>query len=210
METTELFNAADAALTADPAPSRVLADFERRGLFAAPPFSALAAMKHTPQSPKHHPEGSVWNHTLLVADEAAKRKGFASDARAFMWAALLHDVGKPAVTRRRGDKLTAYGHDRQGGTLARAFLDALTEDEGFKTRVVYLVRYHMQPLFSAKKLPFLDLPGMRAGGRISDVALLSLCDRLGRGAPDAAAERQGIRDFLTLCGEDPDPPWLAG
>lgn len=62
----------------------------------------LHRLKGTEQSLLHHPEGDVWNHTLLVVDEAANVKNKSTDAAVFMWAALLHDIGKPDTTTKPG------------------------------------------------------------------------------------------------------------
>ena len=61
------------------------------------------------------------------------------------------------------------------------FLDKLTNDKDFKVKVSKLVRYHMQPLFFDKNLPFFDPQNMINDVDYKEVALLSLCDRLGRG-----------------------------
>ena len=37
-------------------------------------FKELNDLKTVEQNPKNHPEGSVWNHTMMVIDEAAKLK----------------------------------------------------------------------------------------------------------------------------------------
>lgn len=42
------------------------------------------------------------NHTLLVVDLAALCKDKTSWPLAFMWSALLHDIGKPLVTTPEG------------------------------------------------------------------------------------------------------------
>lgn len=36
-------------------------------LFQQHPFDMLHNLKKTMQSPKHHPEGNVWNHTMLAS-----------------------------------------------------------------------------------------------------------------------------------------------
>ncbi len=100
---TELEN----CLLCDGRPSACLRAFAEQPWFREFPFSLLLAEAETKQSPRHHPEGDVWTHTLLVVDEAAKRKRESTDSRVFMWAALLHDIGKPATTKIRGGKLTA-------------------------------------------------------------------------------------------------------
>ncbi len=176
--------------------------------FLQSPFSVLTRQRTTPQSPVHHPEGHVWNHTLLVVDRAAAHKGFSANPRAFMWAALLHDIGKPDTTRTRRGRITAYDHDRVGAELARALLRQVTDEADFAEAVVQLVRYHMQPLYVVKGLPFQDIAGMRAQTSITEVALLSYCDRLGRGGADRHAEAEAIRTFLEKCNERNDLEWL--
>jgi poly(A) polymerase len=52
----------------------------------------VAKMKGVAQPPQYHPEGDVWVHTLLLLDGLP-----AGCPAALAWAALLHDVGKPAT-----------------------------------------------------------------------------------------------------------------
>lgn len=194
-----LFEAVERCLMEETQPSKTLQAFLARGEFKTEPFALLALQQHTEQSPQHHPEGSVWNHTLLVVDEAALCKGKSTDPRAFMWAALLHDIGKPATTRVRKGKITAYDHDRIGAGLARDFLSACTRDEDFINRVTGLVRYHMQVLYVINDLPFQDIEGMKQTVGVKEVALLGLCDRLGRTGSNRAQEEEKIRRFLEKC-----------
>lgn len=69
------------------------------------PFTLLSDLKLIEQSPVHHPEGSVWEHTLLVVDLAAKMRNVSEEPRVFMWSALLHDLGKAPTTKVRRGKL---------------------------------------------------------------------------------------------------------
>lgn len=145
------------------------------------PFTMLGDLQRVPQPPQHHPEGSVWNHTMMVVDNAAKRKNQSEDRRVFMWAALLHDIGKATTTKVRKEKITAYDHDKVGETLAIRFLKEFSEDEAFINRIAMMVKWHMQPLFVAKDMPFADVEKMNEEISSSEIALLSICDRLGRG-----------------------------
>ena len=163
------------------------------------PFNLLIKLKQTNQSPKHHPEGNVWNHTLLVVNEAAKTKDKSSDRRAFMWAALLHDIGKPEATKLRKGKITAYDHDKIGAKLTELFLTALTDDIKFIEAVVVLVRWHMQILFVVNRLPFADIKAMKQQVDLKEIALLGLCDRLGRLHANRAEEEKNIKVFLKKC-----------
>ncbi len=188
-------------------PSEKLRLLAQEPWFGKYPYSMILKEQHTEQSPLHHPEGSVWEHTLLVVDEAAKRKGWSSDSRVFMWAALLHDIGKPDTTRVRSGRITAYNHDKRGAELAGKFLLALTAQTDFVDRVVRLIRYHMQILYVNKSLPFMDIPGMRKHTNLRDVALLGYCDRLGRTGAQPEAVREEIVMFLRNFDEQTDMPW---
>lgn len=172
------------------------------------PFKMLKDLEKIDQSPKYHPEGNVWNHTMLVVDNAAERKQLSEHPRAFMWAALLHDIGKPPTTKIRKGRITSYDHDRYGARVAREFLKEFTHDEDLIKRVTGLVRWHMQALFVVKNLPFADIEKMISEVSIDEMALLSLCDRLGRGEmteDKIKDEKENIEIFIKKCkkyGED--------
>lgn len=198
----EIFAEVDRHLLEDEAPSAFLSRLPEKPWFAAHPFSMLARLRSTPQSPLHHPEGSAWNHTLLVVDAAAGRKEKSRHPQAFLWAALLHDIGKPDTTKLRRGKLTSYCHETRGAVLARRFLEELGCGAELTDRVVSLVKWHMQPLFVIKGLPFADIPAMRREADVNEVALLGLCDRLGRLGADEQAELRNCRRFLRLVSAD--------
>lgn len=191
-----LFEEIQKHLLEDATPSRYLEQASKTEAFCVPPFSMLLRLKKTEQSPVHHPEGNVWNHTMLVVDEAAARRGESKTPAALMWAALLHDIGKPDTTKVRRGKITAYGHDTMGAGLAERFLNACTADEAFIRSVRVLVRYHMHMLYVLKNLPFQDLPGLKREADINELALFCLCDRLGRLNPDHAEEERNRQTFL--------------
>ncbi len=202
-DTQIIFSQFDWHLMEDERPSDYFIGLLNQGLFLKEfPFDMLLALAGIKQSPVHHPEGDVWAHTMLVVDNAAREKKRSKDPRVLMWAALLHDIGKPATTRVRRGRITAYGHDKEGGTLAARFLSACGQDQDFSANVSALVRWHMQPLFAAKNLPFFDPEAMAAQANIREVALLGFCDRLGRGLMSEDAidkERRNIADFEKKC-----------
>jgi putative nucleotidyltransferase with HDIG domain len=201
INTRRLFASMDACLQKDERPSLFIERVSSSPNFARHPFDMLLRLKDTEQSKRYHPEGSVWNHTLLVVDEAAKRRDQADDARAFMWAALLHDIGKPDTTRRRNEKITAYDHDRVGADLSVRFLRAFDCGEEFIGRVRALVRYHMHLLYVLRDLPFADIASLRRDVSPQDLALLCLCDRLGRLGADPGEEAADIARFLARITE---------
>ena len=168
-------------------------------LFQQYPFDMLHILQRTMQSPKYHPEGNVWNHTMLVIDEAAKVKSKSKNPTAFLWAALLHDIGKATTTKNRKGKITSYNHDKVGATLAREFLSQFTEDNVFIDEVCGLIRYHMQILYVVNGLPFADIEGMKRNTDVHEVALLGLCDRIGRLNSNTKEEERHIKQFLKAC-----------
>ncbi|WP_313339730.1 HDIG domain-containing metalloprotein [Sedimentibacter sp.] len=165
------------------------------------PFHMLYNLTKAEQSPVHHPEGNVWNHTMLVIDNAAKEKHKSKNQKVFMWAALLHDIGKPDTTKIRKGKITSYDHERVGAVLAHEFLSEFITDELFIKNVTALIRWHMQILHVVKVMPFADIKAMKKETDIHEVALLGYCDRMGRKDPDADKEKQNIDMFIKKCRE---------
>lgn len=162
------------------------------------PLSMLRELKNVKQSPKYHPEGNVWNHTMMVIDEAAKVRATTSDSKTFMWAALLHDIGKPGTTKTRKGRITSYDHDIEGAKLSIKFLEFFTDDYDFVLKVSNMVRYHMHMLYVLKNLPFGKPSQMIKETNIHDIALLCRCDRLGRIGADQEVEERNYREFLNI------------
>lgn len=119
-----------------------------------------------------------------------------------MWACLLHDIGKPATTKIRRGKITAYDHDKVGERLAVNFLEVFNCDKEFIYKVSKMVRWHMQVLMVVKDLPFADIKTMVKEVSVHEIALLAMCDRLGRGEPTEkmlSDEKKNMEYFLTKC-----------
>lgn len=197
------FKEIDHHLMNDKRPSCYIMELSKTGLFQVKyPYTLLGDLMKIPQSPKHHPEGNVWNHTMLVVDNAGERKHLSQNPRAFMWSALLHDLGKASATKIMKGRITSYDHDKLGERLSVKFLKELTDDHDLINRVSKLVRWHMQILFVTKGLPFADIRGMVSEVSIDEVALLGLCDRLGRGKmtiDKRLDEEKSVLAFLEKC-----------
>ncbi|MCK9480088.1 MAG: HD domain-containing protein [Firmicutes bacterium] len=191
-----MFRSIDEHLVCDEKPSVFLNKILGKSQFSEYPFEMMRKQAETEQSPKHHPEGNVWNHTMLVVDEAASRKEESTNERVFMWAAFLHDIGKPPATKTRKGKITAYDHDRIGEELARDFLSFFNQEKEFISSVAAMVRWHMQILYVLNDLPFGDASKMKRQVNIQDIALLNLCDALGRGDADKVLAMSRVERFL--------------
>ena len=198
MDKRDLFIKIDKILLQSSKPSEEIKKLIKDGYFDTEPFNLIKNLVKIEQNPKYHPEGNVLNHILLVTDNASNLKEKSRDKRAFMWGAFLHDIGKLTTTKIRKNRLTSYNHDTEGEKIALDFLDKLTDDEDFKKRVSKLVRWHMQPLFFDKNLPFFKPKDMLNDVEYKEIALLSLCDRLGRGEMESKtieSEKNRIENF---------------
>ncbi|HBV87378.1 MAG TPA: phosphohydrolase [Desulfosporosinus sp.] len=199
----QMFDEFDAHLLNDEKPSDYFNELSKTGLFnESYPYTLLGDLMNVPQSPKHHPEGSVWKHTMLVVNNAAERKHLSQNPKVLMWSALLHDLGKAPATKVTKGRITSYDHDKMGERLAAKFLKEVNSDDEFSLQVTKMVRWHMQILFVTKGLPFADIRKMAAEVSIDEVALLGLCDRLGRGdmtLDKKLIEEKSIVTFLEKC-----------
>lgn len=200
MEKHQWFDEFDKHLNYDKVPSGYFIDLLNTKTFPTiSPFNLLLKLGSVEQNKRHHPEGNVFIHTMLVVDKAAELKENSKQPRIFMWAALLHDLGKIPATKVRRGKITAYDHDKLGKRMAYDFLRNCGCDEDFSTKVSLMVRWHMQAMFVVKDMPFKDLEGMTKDVDVDEMALLALSDRLGRGQTDESEitkEMDNIKIFL--------------
>ena len=71
------------------------------------------------QPPQFHPEGDVFEHTVLMLNLMKH------PSRALAYTALLHDVGKPATAFMGADRLRFHGHERKSAEMAEEILRRL-------------------------------------------------------------------------------------
>lgn len=202
-ETRDLFFKIDKHITCDIKPSLFLSALMENKIFTeCCPFTMVSCLENVEQNIKFHPEGNVLNHTLMVLDEAASRKDESKNERVLMWSALLHDIGKAPATKIRNGRITSYNHEKIGSVMAGEFLKVFTDDIVFIKNVTSMVRWHMEALFVIKDLPFSDIKEMLSEVSLDEIALLNLCDRLGRGNMTDEKiddEMKGIRIFIDKC-----------
>ncbi len=98
-----------------------------------------------PQDPVHHPEGDVWNHTMMVLDAAAEIREQANYPIGFMLSALCHDFGKTVKTERVVGKIHSYKHEAEGIPIAVNFLERLTNMVKLKEYIINMISLHMKP-----------------------------------------------------------------
>jgi tRNA nucleotidyltransferase (CCA-adding enzyme) len=114
-------------------------------------FPEMKAMVGCPQEPEWHPEGDVWDHTLLVIDQARQRIAGLDRPRqiAVMLGAVCHDLGKPPTTALVDGRIRSLDHEPMGVPPATAVLDRLNVHTigGFDVRhhVLGIVAHHLKP-----------------------------------------------------------------
>ncbi|WP_238948043.1 HDIG domain-containing metalloprotein [Clostridium sp. YIM B02569] len=184
MNEKEIFLNIEERLISDDKPSMYLENALKNHNLDNYPFSMISDLRDVDQNPKFHPEGNVFVHTMMVIDQGAVNRERSRDKRVFMWALLLHDIGKKPTTKLRKGRLTSYNHDSVGAEMAREFLTYFNMEENFIDEVRGLVRWHMQSLFVTKDMKFQNIGDMLRDVDINEIFLVSLSDRLGRGNLD--------------------------
>lgn len=108
-------------------------------------FPEAKALIGVRQNPRYHAEGDVWNHTMMVLDEAAKLRHRTAQPLWFMLSALTHDFGKAICTEEINGVLHAYDHEQRGLPLVEAFLRRITSETKLMEYVLNLTELHMKP-----------------------------------------------------------------
>lgn len=106
----------------------------------------LEDLRGVPQPLEFHQEGDVWDHSiraLKFCDDHASR-----DVK---WAALFHDIGKPA-TFKLAERIRYDGHCEKSAEIARAIMTRLKFPRKDINKVTWLIEHHMM------MRPLLDLP----------------------------------------------------
>ncbi len=159
-------------------------------------FPELEILTRTPQDPGWHPEGTVWEHTLLCMDAAAElRTGREDFDLALMLGVLCHDMGKPKTTYydRDRDRVVSPRHEPEGVGPALSFLERITNEKKLLETVPVLVARHLAPhqLYKEKQKGLDIRPALRRLVLKVDPLLLervARADHYGRRTGDALAK----------------------
>jgi poly(A) polymerase/tRNA nucleotidyltransferase (CCA-adding enzyme) len=141
----------------------------------------------------------VFEHSLRALQHAADK----NYPLAVRLAALLHDVGKPAVRQWSDEKKdwTFHGHEVVGAKMVRKITTELRLPAELIQTVVSLVRWHM--FFSDPEK--VTLSAVRRTIRnvgvehIRDLLHLRICDRIGTGRPKEQPFR--LRKYMSMVDE---------
>ena len=192
-----------------PASFDVPAPSAPRSVWVAPAcalFPGLAeSLAATPQDPIHHAEGDVWTHTQMVVDELLALPDYAKLTRAeqgvAFYAALLHDMAKPATTKEQDGRIIAPGHSAKGAIDARVALWEHDVPFALREQVCRLIEVHQVPFFafnSRRGVPAEYTARLLAADRSIDLlCLLATADMKGRVCQD----QQKVLDDIALFQE---------
>ena len=94
---------------------------------------------------EHGQHKDVYAHTLQVLEQAIDLEGAGGPDLTLRWAALLHDVGKPATRRFEPDgRVTFHHHEAEGAKLARSRLKSLRFSKDLIADISQLVFLHLR------------------------------------------------------------------
>lgn len=198
------------------APSRAFRFFMEAGF--GPFIPELHALIGCKQDPRWHPEGDVFEHTMLVVDEMVRvceERGVSGEDRIVMiFGALCHDMGKPETTIMHEDgAITSAGHAAAGVKHAETFVKRM----GFATasmieRVCKIVKHHMDGIGVTPNAKIVRRMASRmAPMTIAEFAMITEADASGRASgrfkPAAAFEAIAIQE---ACAEKPQASIIMG
>jgi predicted kinase len=170
---------------------------------AIPEFAAMAACV---QDPIWHEEGDVLTHTQMVCQKLVRDPRWQQLpmmlCEELWWAAMLHDVAKPARTRLEDGHLRAPGHARAGEIMVRGLLWRMGLPSTRRERVCALVGWHMTPYhFLERSQPQRVVAELSLAIRCDYLATLVDADARGRIAYDVKEMSESVEIFR-LFAED--------
>ncbi|MEM6347626.1 MAG: HD domain-containing protein [Bacteroidota bacterium] len=115
------------------------------------PDTLIESLIATEQNPRYHAEGNVYNHTLLVLDQYQQHQArfnlTQAESEILYWVTVLHDIGKPSVTKWKNGRWTARGHEKAGVPIAREILLKQAQvSPAQRKQILDLIRWHNAPL----------------------------------------------------------------
>lgn len=158
----------------------------------------LAALDVCPQDPIHHAEGNVGIHTRMVVEALIADpdwQNLPQDEQSYLfWAAVLHDVGKPIVTKREDDgRISSRGHSRVGASIARQLLWHAGSPFAWREALCGIIAHHQLPFWLIERPDPMRLAIETSWRCRPDLLCLhAKADALGRICNDRAAVLENV------------------
>lgn len=163
----------------------------------------MAALDICPQDPIHHAEGDVGLHTRMVAEaliSLPEWRNMNTEAQSILfWAAVLHDIGKPATTEvQPNGRVSARGHARVSALMARRLLWEAGVPFNWREAICDLAMEHLVPFWLIEKSAVKRLTILTSWrARADHLCLHAKADTLGRICKD----QQKVLDNIALARE---------
>ena len=151
-------------------------------------FPELEALIGVKQSPKYHPEGDVWVHTMMCLDEMAALLGDDEKLNLkYMFAILCHDFGKPTNTTVEEDgHIRSIGHEEAGLEPTRSMMYRLSNEHDFIESLLPFVEHHLKPSqFYADQSKDKAVRRLATKVNIEELVVVAKADFLGRTTEEA-------------------------
>lgn len=103
-------------------------------------FPEVIATKGVQQNPLYHPEGDVYEHTMLVVNNLS----FFGSSPLLILAGLYHDVGKKTTTKIVDDVITSHGHEKESSEMAKDFLERNRFSKDDISYICGIIENHMK------------------------------------------------------------------
>ena len=170
----------------DPSRGRALELLDELGLLphVLPEISALHGVS---QPVQYHPEGDVFVHVVRVL---CALPDVVTESVA--WAALLHDIGKPATWTDDGVRVRFHGHEVVGARMAVALCRRLRFAGAVAERIELLVRKHLLPR-DAPKMRASKLRRLLAEPWYDELLVVARADAMGGGGDVSHLEALELR-----------------
>ena len=176
-------------------------------------FPELEALIGVEQNKKYHTEGDVWVHTMMVLDEAAKLREYASNPLGFMLSALTHDFGKAVCTEVIDGEIHAYEHEIKGLPLIKSFMTRLTNEVDLRKYVLNMAELHMKPNVLASVNASIKSSNKLFDASIDPKGLicLAIADGLGKTSPrEYVSHNDYFRERFNIFKEYMSRPYVTG
>ena len=160
-------------------------------------YEHLMETLHQMERIQRQPGAFFPDNTKVVEDWL----GVGNHRRQLKWAALFHDIGKPAtygINEDKGGRITFYNHDLQGADIFSSLGRRLRWSKDDVHTVAALITSHMRPFFLANnaragKLTLRACLRLvrKAGELLPGLFMLAMADALagkGEGSPEAMEE----------------------
>jgi len=165
-------------------------------------FKELHLLNGIDQGAFWHPEGDVWEHTMLSLDAVPLELRDIDT----MLAILCHDMGKVNTGEWMDESLgkkTFHGHAQAGVEHTENFLRRITDEIAILESVKSLVNYHMSPYELKDNLSKRLVRRLATKVDIPKLMKVHMADRGGRGKERAVEEKhwEYVSRFIKIYNE---------